>query len=459
MNNFQLSTFNFQLFRRTLLKSALSLLLGGGLLLSCQNTPPAVQKSALMWFDATANFERLSTTDSIDFYLEKIKNIGFTHAVVDVRPISGELLYESEYAPQLKEWKGFRRDDFDFLGYFIRKAHALGMEVHASLNVFVAGHNHFDRGAVYEDHPEWATMLYTPDRGIVPITSEKRKYSAMVNPIDATYRTYILNILKEITEKYPALDGLILDRVRYDGIGADFSDASKAAFEQYIGEPVATFPDDIFKWVKDGDNRYVRENGKHFLKWVEWRAKVIYDFIAQARNEVKSINPRISFGDYTGAWYPSYYEVGVNFASSAYDPSQDYDWATPEYKNFGYAELLDLYTTGNYYTDITNDDYRAHRRTVQNETDSRAQASEWYCVEGSCERLREILNGHPFIGGLLVDQYYGNPANLTRSIEMNLQKSDGLMVFDISHIVAKDLWKEVEEGMATIKQCANNTIN
>ena len=421
------------------------------LLTACRNAPDATPKAALMWFDATANFERLSTPDSIDFYLEKIKSLGFTHAVVDIRPISGEVLYESEYAPQLKEWKGFRRDgDFDYLGYFIRKAHALGLEVHASLNVFVAGHNHFDRGPVYGEYPEWATMLYTPDRGVAPITSEKRKYSAMVNPINETFRTHILNILKEVTRKYPALDGLILDRARYDGISADFSEASKTAFEQYIGEPVTTFPDDIFKWVKGDDGQYYRENGTHFLKWLEWRAKVIYDFMVQARNEVKSINPAISFGDYTGAWYPSYFEVGVNFASREYDPAQSYDWATPGYKNFGYAEVLDLYTTGNYYTDITNDDYRAHRSRIQNETDSRAQASEWYCVEGSCERLREILNGHPFIGGLLVDQFYNKPEDLIRSFEMNLQKSDGVMVFDISHIASKDLWKEVEAGMRTM---------
>jgi uncharacterized lipoprotein YddW (UPF0748 family) len=432
--------------------------LGGGLLLLflclsvlCRSTPAGASKAALMWFDATANFERLSAPDSIDFYLEKIKSLGFTHAVVDMRPISGEVLYESEYAPQMKEWKNFRRGDFDYLGYFIQKAHTLGLEVHASLNVFVAGHNYFDRGPVYEAHPEWATMLYTPEKGIVPITSEKRKYSAMVNPINETFRTHILNILKEITRKYPALDGLILDRVRYDGISADFSEASKAAFEQYIGEPVAVFPGDIFKWVKGDDGQYHRENGKHFPKWIAWRAKVIHDFMVQARDEVKSVNPNISFGDYTGAWYPSYFEVGVNFASRTYDPSQDYDWATPDYKNFGYAEVLDLYTTGNYYTDVSNDDYRAHRSSIRNETDSRAQSSEWYCVEGSCERLREILNGHPFIGGLLVDQFYNNPENLVRSFEMNLQKSDGVMVFDISHIVHKDLWKEVEEGMRTMR--------
>ena len=34
-----------------------------------------------MWFDAEANFERFSHKDSIDYYLEKIKSVGFTHAI------------------------------------------------------------------------------------------------------------------------------------------------------------------------------------------------------------------------------------------------------------------------------------------------------------------------------------------------------------------------------------------
>ncbi|MGD9558112.1 MAG: family 10 glycosylhydrolase, partial [Mangrovibacterium sp.] len=188
-------------------------------------------KPALMWFDAEANFARFSYPDSIDFYLKKIKDIGFTHAVVDIRPITGEVLYPSEYARQMKEWDGFHRPDFDYLGHFIDKAHQLGLEVHASLNIFVGGHNFFDRGQVYTDHPEWASMVYTPDSGIVSIMTQKKKYSAMINPTNPDYQTHILNVLKEVTIKYPDLDGLILDRVRYDGIMADFSELSRKQFE------------------------------------------------------------------------------------------------------------------------------------------------------------------------------------------------------------------------------------
>lgn len=411
-------------------------------------------KPKLMWFDAEANFKHFSNPDTIDFYLEKIKNIGFTDAVVDIRPITGEVLFKSEFAPQMKEWDGFVRPDFDYLGHFITKAHELGMKVHASLNTFVGGHNFFDRGQMYTTNPEWASMVYTPDQGIVSIMTQKKKYSAMINPINPDFQAHILNVLKEVTTKYPKLDGFILDRVRYDGIMADFSDLSRTKFEEYLGEKIESFPADIYEWKTDanGKSNYVR--GKHFNKWIEWRAKNIYDFMALARQTVKQVNPDISFGTYTGAWYPSYFEVGVNWASNQYDPSKDFDWATPEYKNFGYAGLLDMYATGNYYTNVTMDEYLKNNNIVVNETDSKGATGTWYCVEGSCQKIRGILNGRKFMGGILVDQFYENRPQLSRSIAMNIQASDGLMVFDIVHIIRKNLWKEVEEGF---KMAADST--
>lgn len=323
--------------------------------------------------------------------------MGFTHAVVDVRPITGEVLFNSKYAPRMEEWNGAPRGDFDYLGYFIEQGHKQGLEVHASLNIFCAGHNYFDRGLVYSGHPEWASIVYNPERGLIPITEEKEKYGTMINPLNEEYRIHILNVLKELLAKYPALDGLILDRVRYDGISADFSDLSRETFETYIGEKVENFPEDILYWNKEG-KRPKPELGKWSKKWFEWRTKVITEFMAKIREEVKAVNPKISFGTYTGAWYPSYYEVGVNFASREYDPSQEFDWATPQYKNYGYAELLDLYATGNYYTDITIEEYKKSNNLVWNETDSQAQQGTWYCVEGSCQQLRRILNGRPFMG-------------------------------------------------------------
>ena len=362
-----------------------------------QEGEAAPAKPALMWIDATANFSRFQNADTIDYYLEKIKSLGFTHAIVDVRPITGEVLYDSEIAPRLEQWNGTTRADFDYLGRFIETGHKLGLEIHASLNVFCAGHNYFDRGIVYDEHPEWASMVYDPEKGIVPITEMKKDYGAMVNPVNEEYQDYILSILVELVKKYPQLDGIMLDRVRYDGIRADFSDLSRKKFEEYIGAKVENFPQDLLSWEKGDGDRYVPVLGKLSKKWIEWRTKTIYDFMARAREVVKSANPNVSFGTYTGAWYPSYYEVGVNFASKTYDPSLEYDWATPEYKNYGYAELIDLYATGNYYTDITLEEYGRNNHIVWNETDSRGQSGTWYCIEGSCQHLRTIMGKNKFI--------------------------------------------------------------
>lgn len=405
------------------------------------------RKPALMWIDAEVNFERFSHKDSIDFYLKKLSRLGFTHVVVDIRPITGEVLYKSAYDPQMKEWKGVPCGDFDYLGYFIKRGHELGIKVDASLNVFCAGHNYIDRGLVYSGHPEWASMVYNPEKGIISIMQEKQKYGAMINPLNKEYRIYILNVLKEVVRKYPTLDGLMLDRVRYDGIEADFSDLSRTTFEAYIGKKLTHFPDDIFKWEKGDDGKYYPKRGEYFKKWIEWRANVITDFMALARKEVKSVNKHISFGTYTGAWYPSYYEVGVNFASNKYHPEKDFDWATPDYYKTGYAELMDAYSTGNYYTDVSLEEYKKTNRIVLNETDSQYQSGTWYCVEGSCQHLREIMKGNKFMGGVLVDQFYDHPDKLSESISMNLHKSDGLMIFDIVHIITKNLWNEVAKGM------------
>ena len=404
-------------------------------------------KPKLMWFDAEANFKRLSYKDSIDFYLNKIKEVGFTDVVLDVRPILGEVLYDSKFAPKMKDWDGFVRPNFDFVGYFVKKSHKLGLKIHFSLNVFVAGHNYFDRGQCYSTNPEWASVVYDPEMGMTSIMNQKKKYSAMVNPINPDFQKHILNVLTEVVKKYPKVDGLVLDRVRYDGIQGDFSDLSRKEFEKYIGQKIENYPADIYEWKKDKDGKYFYAKGKHFNKWIEWRTKNIYDFMALARKTVKAANPKVSFGTYTGAWYPSYFEVGVNWASNSYDPSKDYEWATADYKKYGYAELLDLYTTGNYYLDVTKADYFKHNRLVVNETDSHAQQGLWYCIEGSCEKIRGILNERPVIGGILADMYYENPSELARAVEMNLKASDGLMVFDIVHIIHKNMWNELEKGI------------
>ena len=57
---------------------------------NCAMAEKASQKPVYMWVDCEANFARMSSADSIAFYTEKMKAIGVTDIVVDVKSIMGE---------------------------------------------------------------------------------------------------------------------------------------------------------------------------------------------------------------------------------------------------------------------------------------------------------------------------------------------------------------------------------
>lgn len=406
------------------------------------------QQKNLLYFDATANYKRFANKDSIIYYLQKSKEVGVTDVIVDVKPISGEVLYPSKIAPVMKEWRGYAKTgNFDLLETFITEGHKLGLTVHVSVNIFSGGHNAFKRGIVFSDKKKskWQSLNYTA-KGLTPITQIENKWSAMINPANKEVQNYELSIILEIGEMYPKLDGIILDRVRYDSIEADFSPLSQQLFEKYMGAKVKKFPADIYTY----DASKKRVPGVHYKKWIEWRAKVIHDFFYTAKAALKKSQPQMIFGDYTGSWYPTYYEVGVNWASKEYDPSLTFDWATPEYKNFGYAEALDLYTTGSYYYEVD----KAEAANIDVTKVNRIEAGQgkgkddWYTVEGSAEMAMEITKGKvPVYAGIYVEQYKQDQAQFIKALKMCRKKSNGVMIFDIVHVIEKGWWEGLKTGL------------
>ncbi|MDP3452564.1 MAG: alpha amylase family protein [Bacteroidales bacterium] len=393
----------------------------------------------------------MGSADSIKFYLEKLKRIGFTDVVVDVKSIMGEVLYKSKIAPYMGEWDGYyRSEDFDMMGVFIKEGHKLGLKVHASLNIFAGGHNFFNRGVIYKQYPQWQSQVYWEGK-MMPIGEMKWNYNGMMNPANPEVQKYQLDILREFASKYKKLDGLILDRMRFDNITSDFSPLSRRLFEEYSGVKVENFPDDILYWVKKDDGKMEYKTGKLFPLWSEWRAMVIKNFMQDAHNMLRSVNRKLSIGVYTGAWYPSYYYVGVNFTSKDYDPSKEFWWATPQYKNSGYAELMDFYMTGLYYTTVTKEDLdnatgKPGRRDEPGMDNSRTY---WYTVEGGSELVKEITRGVvPVIGSLYVEQYEGDAETFSRAVKQALKSNDGgLMIFDMSHIVTRKWWDIIEKSI------------
>lgn len=120
----------------------------------------------ILWMDAGANVGNLNSDDKIRAIIAKVKASGLNMIVLDVKPIVGDVIYPSKYAPKLTEWKAQTvAADFDVLRHVLDAAHAAGLPVYANMSTFGEGHKSVGRGLAYT-HPDWQTILYEVDRGV-----------------------------------------------------------------------------------------------------------------------------------------------------------------------------------------------------------------------------------------------------------------------------------------------------
>ena len=54
----------------------------------------------------------------------------------------------------------------------------------------------------------------------------------------------------------------------------------------------------------------------------------------------------------------------------------------------------------------------------------------------------------PFFGGMYVEDYKRDVEQFKRAVKMNLKESDGLMIFDIVHIINRNWWQPLTDAIA-----------
>ena len=140
--------------------------------------------------------------------------------------------------------------------------------------------------------------------------------------------------------------------------------------------------------------------------------------------------------DYTGSWYPLYDQVGANWASPRYLP-QEYGLARPEqYRQAGYAPLVDNLLSGCYYPEIT-------------EREARDKPAYWYSVEGAARLARQVVMGDtPVTAGLFLDQYRDAPARIAQAIQMCFVQTGRCMLFDLSYLEGDGWWRYAQRSTA-----------
>lgn len=403
-------------------------------------------KPRYMWIDAGANFIRFANSkENIAEDLQKAYDCGITDVVVDVRPTEGDVLFKTsavEQVTKLATWEGGyhfheRTATWDYLQAFIDAGHKIGLRVHAAMNTFVGAHSYAyglgDVGLGFRDPDKknWFTVVDYNGNLVNVMDCKDDSYSTkFFNPANDDVQQYLLTIIRDLA-KYN-VDGIFLDRCRYDDWASDLSDLSVRKFEEYIGGTVSC--------------DYQKIPTTYKKQWIAFRAKTIHDFIEKASETVKSVNSDIQFGVYVGAWYSTYYECGVNWASPKYDATKKYpNWASQEWNLYGYADHLDYLLLGAYAG-----------------ADNVYGTTEWTC-QGFCKLAKEKLcgevhfSGGPDVGNGTGWTEGGRPDAVTNSIDACLNVADGYFIFDMVHVRMYDYWNAIKTGVDKYKKAFEET--
>jgi hypothetical protein len=389
-----------------------------------------ISKPVQLWIDAHANFSRLSSKANVTTYLEQMKATGFTEIYLDVKPGIGHALYDSDILPKLTKWgsEPAVNRDWDYLGFFIEEAERFGISIIASISTLGYGVPSLQEGPVYESN-RWngktqMKMTYNNPNSIVDIRTETAANTALLDPSLTEVQTFVISIVEEIATKYPKLKGICLDYCRwYDGIYG-FGDASMTAFTAYINQSVVPNRNEIITSTGSA--------GPLYAKWVEFRSMAVTNLITNIRSAVKAIRPNMEIHLWAEAHWGSRYEVGQNWASKRYHPS-GYRY-TDTYNQTGFADQLDVFSLG------------AYRELVWKAESINGGETE--TVEDCVTSYSQYTMGDCKVNGSFFSyQYNTNRTAISDAVYLCLKHTDGVMVFDLSHVVNNNQWGAIKEGI------------
>mgnify|MGYP002623076200 CR=1 FL=1 len=409
-------------------------------------TPEIKGKPRYVWVDAAANYQYYANDAAyIAEDCRRIADMGFTDLIVDVRPTSGDVFFQSTVAPpctKVAAWVNGRYKfvertaTFDYLATFIEAGHMAGLRVNAAINTMVGGYHSSigDVGMLY-DTPARKTWCSVDNLagGLTNAMDDPDYGPRFLDPANPEVQEFLLTLLGELAA-YEGLDGIVLDRCRYDdnGMDAGYTDAAKTAFAAYLGEVPSAWP------VMPRGQNYVSGPSTLQKNWLTFRCKVIHDFVAAAADKVHAVNPDVRFGVYVGAWFSDYYTSGVNWSSPNYNVKANessYKWVPNNYQKTGFADLLDFIFLGAY----------AGTGGVHGST-------EW-TMEGFAKLGAKRLSGDvPFAAGPDIGNGSGfenghQEALIPDIVNTMLGASDGLFIFDLCHIRMFDYWDAFKTGI------------
>lgn len=232
----------------------------------------------------------LVSPSSIERFLELAARYGFNALFVQVRG-RGDAYYRSSYEPRA-EALASQPADFDPLDYLLRCAEGMGLQVHAWLNVFyVWSQPRLPRSSqhVVSRSPQW---IARDAQNRYQMTTAGKVEGVYLCPSNPNVRTHLLKVFAEVAQRYPQLDGLHLDYVRYPYDGYCYCAGCRARFRQTMLERVSEAR------RAQLDRRAIGRNPFAWIQafpaeWSDWRRDQVSAFVWAFSRQSRRINPHL----------------------------------------------------------------------------------------------------------------------------------------------------------------------
>jgi uncharacterized lipoprotein YddW (UPF0748 family) len=165
----------------------------------------------------------------------------------------------------------------DQLEACLTASHGHGIEVHAWVILWSL-----------EGAPESIIAPYRRDNRL-QVTASGKTISWLC-PSHPANRAFELAAIHELADRYPALDGVQLDYIRYQSSETCYCPGCRSRFIKATGIHPKRWPTDV-------------RSGSLVTAYREWRRKQITDFVSEARRDLKKLSPRLKL---SASVYPLY---------------------------------------------------------------------------------------------------------------------------------------------------------
>lgn len=252
----------------------------------------AVWMSRFDYAQSSVSHDQDSIRNYISTALKRAHAAHFNTIFFQVRG-NADVLYPSRYEPWSSLLTGNLGENpgWDPLKFTVEKAHELGMEVHAWINVFPAWRGTILPPKTKPLHP----LLAHPDWLVCDSSGAPMPYSdhyVSFSPGIPAVQDHILKVIAEIVTNYD-IDGIHFDYVRYpegaNRLGYSHDRISVARF------------------------RNMRENPQN-LGWADWQREQVTTFVARAYDLITNLKPYLKvsaavIGNYKTSNWNGYHVV------------------------------------------------------------------------------------------------------------------------------------------------------